>query len=212
MKPKPQRADNGQVEELVRKLTDARMDTSAPDETPPKQRRLLPVGVALPRPPLPTLQAHRSLRYARRETTTSPKVPRFEGVHKVANDLGEGLNKSIDDFRNKKLFDFGFNEPTSVSVRDGDKHVLFQKSGENWTSGKQTDGCDQRAVAHRQAARLEHRSSLSTTGFTTPVIELSVTSDDGKRVEKVQISKIGNQYFAKRENEPAIYELDSKSG
>ena len=31
VKPKPQRADNGQVEELVRKLSDARMDTSLPD-------------------------------------------------------------------------------------------------------------------------------------------------------------------------------------
>ena len=50
------------------------------------------------------------------------------------------------------------------------------------------------------------------TGFTAPpLIELTVTSNDGKRVEKVQISKTGNQYFAKRENEPAIYELDSKA-
>ncbi len=32
VKPKPQRADNGQVEDLVRKLGDARMDTSLPTE------------------------------------------------------------------------------------------------------------------------------------------------------------------------------------
>ena len=38
-----------------------------------------------------------------------------------------------------------------------------------------------------------------------------MTSNDGKRVEKVTISKQGDKYFAKRENEPSIYELDSKA-
>jgi hypothetical protein len=37
-----------------------------------------------------------------------------------------------------------------------------------------------------------------------------VTSNSGKRVEKVTITKLGNQYFAQRENEPSIYELDGK--
>jgi hypothetical protein len=48
-------------------------------------------------------------------------------------------------------------------------------------------------------------------GFTTAVIEASVTSKDGKLVEKVLVSKVGNSYFARRENEPAIYELDGKA-
>jgi hypothetical protein len=43
-----------------------------------------------------------------------------------------------------------------------------------------------------------------------PVFEATVTSNSGKRVEKVTISKQGNQYFAQREGEPSIYELDSK--
>ena len=36
VKPKPQRADNGQVEELVRKLGDARMDTQRRPRKRPK--------------------------------------------------------------------------------------------------------------------------------------------------------------------------------
>ena len=35
-------------------------------------------------------------------------------------------------------------------------------------------------------------------------------SNDGKRVEKVGISKQGDSYFAKRENEPSVYELETK--
>ena len=38
-----------------------------------------------------------------------------------------------------------------------------------------------------------------------------MTSGDGKRVEKVTITKQGDQYFAQRENEPSIYELDAKA-
>ncbi len=38
-----------------------------------------------------------------------------------------------------------------------------------------------------------------------------MTSNSGKRVEKVTITKQGDQYFAKREGEPSIYELDGKA-
>jgi hypothetical protein len=48
-------------------------------------------------------------------------------------------------------------------------------------------------------------------GFTTPVFEATVTWNSGKRTEKVQISKQGARCFARRENEPSIYELDPKS-
>jgi len=38
-----------------------------------------------------------------------------------------------------------------------------------------------------------------------------VTSNSGKRIEKVTISKQGDQYFAKRENEAGIYIVDGKA-
>jgi hypothetical protein len=45
----------------------------------------------------------------------------------------------------------------------------------------------------------------------SPDIELFVTSNDGKRVEKVLIAKSGDNYIAKRENDFALYRLDSSS-
>ena len=42
----------------------------------------------------------------------------------------------------------------------------------------------------------------SKTGFTTPAIEMKVTSSDGNRVENVSIAKSGENYIAKREGEP----------
>jgi hypothetical protein len=44
-----------------------------------------------------------------------------------------------------------------------------------------------------------------------PVFEATVTSNDGKKVEKVTIRKQGTDYFAQREGEPSIYQLDAKA-
>jgi hypothetical protein len=54
-------------------------------------------------------------------------------------------------------------------------------------------------------------SKFPETGFAAPVMDLTVTSDGGKRVEKVLLSKNGDNYTAKRENEPALYELNASS-
>ncbi len=43
------------------------------------------------------------------------------------------------------------------------------------------------------------------------VFDATVTSNNGKRVEKVTIRKQGDQYFAQRENEPSIYVVDGKA-
>jgi hypothetical protein len=42
-----------------------------------------------------------------------------------------------------------------------------------------------------------------------PLFEATVTSNGGKR-KKVTVSKQGDQYFAQREGEPSIYELDGE--
>jgi hypothetical protein len=54
-------------------------------------------------------------------------------------------------------------------------------------------------------------SKFVDSGFTTATMQLTVTPGGGKSVEKVLISKIGDRYIAKRENEPALYELDASA-
>ena len=48
-------------------------------------------------------------------------------------------------------------------------------------------------------------------GFANPTIDVTVTSDDGKRVEKVLMAKSNDGYVAKRENDSAFYQLNSGS-
>jgi hypothetical protein len=52
-------------------------------------------------------------------------------------------------------------------------------------------------------------SSFPASGFSNPEIEATVTSDDGKRTERILIAKSGDHYIAQRDNEPELYQLDS---
>ena len=42
-------------------------------------------------------------------------------------------------------------------------------------------------------------------------VDVTVTSNEGKRTEKVAISKNGKDYLGKREGEGTIYQLDAKA-
>jgi predicted patatin/cPLA2 family phospholipase len=125
--------------------------------------------------------------------------------------VGQGLDKNVDDFRNKKLFDFGFDEPSKVEIHDGAKSYFLTKSGQDWWSadGKKLDATSAQSLIDK--IRELSASKFVDSGFTTPVMEVIVTSNDSKRIEKVLISKSGENYAAKRENEPALYQLDSAS-
>jgi predicted RNase H-like HicB family nuclease len=139
------------------------------------------------------------------------KSSAVEGAYKVANDLGDALDKSVDDFRNKKVFDFGWSDPSKIDIRDGAKQTTYTKSGDKWmAAGKQMDSTTVQAVVDK--LRDLQATKFPDKGFTTPALEITVTSNDGKRVEKAALSKTGNDWFAKRENEPAIYQIDAKAG
>jgi hypothetical protein len=129
-----------------------------------------------------------------------------EGAYKVAADVGDALDKGLDDVRNKKLFDFGFSDPGKVEVPG----AVYDKAGDKWMSGGKA--MDNSTVQNL----IDKLRDLSATKFVesaggSPVFTATVTSNSGKRVEKVTIRKQGDNYFAQRENEPSIYQLDAKA-
>jgi hypothetical protein len=211
LKPRPLRADGGQVEELVRKLKDARMDTSISDDEAKKSVSAFGSGAMVAVARVTDASGTQQIEVRKDKSNNYyAKSSVVEGVHKVTSDLGDGLDKGLDDFRNQKLFDFGFNDPARVSFRDGSKNSVFVKGGDKWwLNGKPMDSASLQTLVDR----LRDLASIKfvEAGFTTPAIEISVTSKDGKLVEKALISKSGNSYFARRENEPATYELDGKA-
>jgi hypothetical protein len=127
----------------------------------------------------------------------------------VQNDLGDALDKSADDFRNKKLFDFGFNDPTKVQLAS----ATYQKSGEKWMSGStEIDSISIQGLIDK--LRDLSASKFAEKGGGVMVFEAAVTANDSKntpRTEKVTITKLGDVYYAVRDGEPSVYEIDSKA-
>ena len=211
IKPRPLRADNFQVEEIVRKLREAKMDVSTADADAKKAAAAFASGTQVATAKLTDAAATQELQIRKSKNDYYAKSTVLPGIFKVPSDVGQGLDKNVDDFRNKKLFDFGFDDPGKVEIHDGAKAYFLTKGGQDWFSAdsKKMDAPSVQSLIDK--IRELSASKFVDSGFTTPAIELTVTSNDGKRVEKVLISKSGDNYIAKRENEPALYQLDSSS-
>ncbi|MBI4877796.1 MAG: DUF4340 domain-containing protein [Acidobacteria bacterium] len=208
VKPRPMRADSFQIEELIRKLKDAKMDTSLSEEDAKKA-----AGAFWGAKPVATARATDAGGTQQMEVRKDKdnnyyaRSSAVEGTHKIASDLGDALDKGADEFRNKKLFDFGFSDPNRVEITRGGKTVVYQKSGDKWMAGsRQMDSASVQALIDK----LRDLSSVKflEKGLTTPVFAATVASNEGKRTEKIAISKSGANYLAVRENEASVYELD----
>ncbi len=204
VKPRPLRADGAAVDSLIGKLKDAKMDLTTPD---PDAAKKFAAGTKIATASVTdaggtqTLEVHQD-----KDHTYFAKSSSVEGVYKIASDVGDALNKGIDDFRNKKVFDFGFSDPTKLDV----KGTVYTKSGDKWqANGKTMDNTSVQSLIDK--LRDLTATKFAEKGGGQPVFEVTVTSNDGKRVEKVTIDKSLDQYFAQREGEPSIYELDSKA-
>ena len=209
IKPKPSRADNFQVEEIVRKLRDAKMDTTAAsnDADAKKASAAFASGTQIATAKVTDAASTQDLQIRKAKDDYYAKSSVVPGIYKVPSEVGVGLDKNVDDFRNKKLFDFGYEEPSKVEIHDGAKAYFLTKGGQDWWSAdsKKLDSMSAQSLIDK--IRELSASKFVDSGFTTPVIELTVTSNDGKRVERVQIAKSGETYKAKRESEPALYEV-----
>jgi len=209
VRPRPFRADGPQVEELLRTLRDAKMDLSG-SEDDKKLQAAFASGTLLVTAKVMDVSGAQELQVRKNKDDYYAKSSAVTGVYKVSTGTGTGLEKGLDDFRNKKLFDFAFADPEKIELHGGPKSYFLTRSGGDWWSnGTKMDPGTVSAFIDK--IRDLSASKFPESGFATPVMDLTVTSDGGKRVEKVLLSKNGDNYEAKRENEPALYELNASS-
>lgn len=209
LKPRPLRADGLQVDELVRKLRDAKMDLTGSDEDAKKAVAGFSTGTRIALASVTDASGTQDIEVRKdKDKNYYAKSSAVDGIYKVISDFGDGLDKGLDDFRNKKLFDFGWNDPTKLEIKNGAALATYQKSGDKWMSGsKQMDGPSIQSVVDK--LRDLTSTKFLDSGSGSPAFEATVTSNDGKRVEKVSIWKQADKYYAKREGEPTVYELDT---
>jgi Domain of unknown function (DUF4340) len=214
VKPGPLRADSSRVEDLVRALTDAKMELDGSSSGSGDAQKITSAFASS----TPVATAKVTDESGTQELVVRKKKDDYyaqssvvDGVYKVSSVLGQGLDKDLDDFRNKKLFDFGFNDPLKIEIHDGSKAHFLTRNGQDWWSGegKKMDIMSVQPLVEK--VRDLSASKFVDSGYSTPAIELAVTSNDGNRLEHVLVSKNGEQWVAKRESEPGLYELDSKA-
>jgi uncharacterized protein DUF4340 len=205
IKPEPYRADNFQVEELLRKLADAKMDLSGSADDTKKAAAAYATGQPVRTVKLTDSSGMQSLDVRKVKDDYYAKSSVVAGAFKIPADLGKEIEKSLADFRNKKIFDFGFSDPTRLEI-DGKTIV---RSGTDWKmNGKNQDTGSVQAFIDK--LRDLSAAKFVTTGFTTPAATVTVVSNDGKRTEKVEFAKTADGYIARRANEPGLYQLDAK--
>ncbi len=210
LKPKPMRADSFQVEDLLGRARDAEMVTTLSDED--EKKYVASFGSAQPVATLTATDPGGSQKLEVRKVKDDyyAKSSAVEGVHKLSVDFGKMLEKKLDEFRNKKLFDFGFSDPSHIEIKDNGKDTVIDKSGDNWTSGgKNMDSVSVQAAIDK--IRDLQAAKFVDSGFTAPLVELTVVSDNGKRTEKVQIAQAGANFIARREGDASLYQLDAMS-
>lgn len=206
IKPKPLRSDTFAISELVHQLTDAKMDLSGSGNTDlaPAFVHATPVATAK----VTDNTGTQELQIRKDKDQYYAKSSAVDGVYKISADLGQAVDKNLEDFRNKKIFDFSFNDPNKIELHVGSKAYFFTRSGEDWWSnGKKMNADDVESLV----SKLRDLTAIQfvESGFTTPSIQATVTSNDGKRVEKISFAKTGNGYIAKRDDDSSLYQLDA---
>jgi hypothetical protein len=209
LKPKPLRADGVKVDELLRKITEAKMDATVTDSA--KATAAFASGSAIATAKVTTDTGTQQIEVKKDKTDYYAKSSVTDGVYKVASDLGEALDKKLADFRNKKVFDFGFTDPSKIEIQDGAKTYSLSKNGEDWTSadGKKLDKATVQPLVEKLGDLTA--TDFADLGFGTSALQITVTSSDGKKVEKVSLAKGSKNTLARRENESSFYLLDEKT-
>ena len=211
-KPKPMRADNIQVDDLVLKLRNASMDANFSDDDARKAAAAFggasPVAVAK----VTDGDGVKTFEIRKAGDDYYAKSSTLAGVYKVGKDVADGVDKPLNDFRNKKVFDFGFNELTHVDLIDGAKSFIFDKTGDAWMSaGKKMDATSMQAFIDK--LRDLAASKFADTGFGAPAVTVTVVSNQGKRREKVEIAPMasGGNFLARHDGDASFYEVEANA-
>lgn len=202
VKPSPMRADGTKVDQLVSKLKDAKMD---PPKVDPENAKTFAAGTKVGVATVTDASGNQSLEIHKdKDGNYYARSSAVDGVYKVPADVGQALDKDMEEFRNKKIFDFGFSDPTKIEY----KGKVYTKSGDKWSSdGKTMDNITVQTLIDKlrdlSATRFANAAAGNSVG------DITVTSNDGKRVEKVSIRQQGDDFFLQRANEPSIYVVDA---
>lgn len=208
-KPEPYRTDTFQVEDLLTQLTRAKMDTlTAPEAANKAFAHAVPFATAK----ITGSAGTDTLEVRKDKDDYYARSSLLPGVYKISSDnstaLSEALARSLDDFRNKQLFSFGYTDPDKIEYHAGSTSLTLMHAGTAWTSnGQQMDTSSAEALV--SALRDLAATKFATSGFTKPDIDITITWGGGKHTDHVEIVRTKDGGLAKRDDGPSLYQIDA---
>ena len=210
VKPKPYRADVSSVDDLVRRLKEVKLDPaqSADDQ----KKAAATFASAAPVAVVTVTDANGSQKLEiRKLKAKEEKDDKYfarssvvEGAYAMEATLAKVFDKTTDDFRNKRIFDFGFNDPSRVDYHDAKLQATVSKAGEKWfRGGKPLDSNSIQTLIDK--LRDLSAAKFAESGFGAPELEIAVVSSDGKKTEKVSLAKSGADWLARRDGDASLY-------
>jgi hypothetical protein len=218
LEPKPLRADNFTVGDLVRAVENGEMSSVLAEASQPAneysfQRPLAVVEVT-------DESGVHTLTIAKDKADKHyAKSSDLEGVYEVSSTLAEALDKPLDDFRNKKLFDFGFTDPAAIQVRDGETRLNIAKKDDQWILSSDGDRelesekvqalLDDLRALRAESFPSDDESDQGKYGLTDPAIEAEVIQAGDGGTEKVVLSSPAEEkVYGARVGQSTTYELE----
>ena len=161
LKPKPLRADNFTAGDLVRSVRTAAMVSVLEEGGKPSGnhsfRRPFAIAEVVDEAGAHTLTIAKS-----RDDSYYAKSSDLGGVYEVSSTMAEGLDKPLEDFRNKKLFDFGFKEIAALDLRHGDTRLRVEKKDGKWVLASEGD---RELDSEKVQTAIDSLRSLAATSF-----------------------------------------------
>lgn len=211
VKPQPYRTDAVVVDEALSKVREAKFDPSLAEDAAKKYAAGFATATTAGTLKLIDGMGTKTLEVRKtKDNEYLAKSSTVEGIHKVSEDLAKIFDKGLEDYRNKKLMDFGFEDPTRIQVDAGGKSSVLERKGEDWIwNGKKADPAT--VTEFLQGLRGLSAMTFVDKGFAEPTFTVTLTQRDGKTVEKLMVSKVGNFHYVRRQSETGDYEVDPKA-
>tara|TARA_Y100000588_G_scaffold392805_1_gene506110 strand:+ start:15755 stop:17128 length:1374 start_codon:yes stop_codon:yes gene_type:complete len=219
VKPQILRADNYVINDLVRTVSNVEMTAVLEDATGSNRRYSFKRPMASVEiidekgPHTLTVVQERGgdeKYYAKSSDTV--------GTFEVSSAVTSSLEKTLDDFRNKKLFDFGFKNIANLDVRDDGTNLQIQKQGDTWRLISQNN---RELTSVKVQALIDKLRNLTATAYpsdraadfvrydlTKPVVEVKVTTEEGTVDEVIANFSRKDKAYAARKGQSSIYEVE----
>jgi hypothetical protein len=217
--PVQARADQVAASDLLRNAADARMQAIEAEEASPQEiakfRLDKPEVVFQVQDPAGTHELRVS---AEKDGKRHAKSSDQAGIFTVSSDLATQLGKALADIRNKDVFDMDTWLASRVEAVTPEARVALDKQGEQWKGSDPKKTINASDVADMldklkaiRASSYPAAAPPVTYGLDKPVLKVQAVWGDKKLKESVEVGQAGDKAYARRQGDPAIYEVPADS-